>query len=144
MIDFAPLISAAIERGMNVIASSNDEYDFGTDLIKAFQKIEARMTHFNLQIFSSIDLFLHPTDDTTPTDIFPNYVRNAEVLCFTRMEHVNAETMEFIEELMKRRSLRGVTLPNLRSVIVSYDFQDEPDEIIRLQKMGRAVTVAFS
>lgn len=129
---------------MNVIASSNDEYDFSTDLIKAFQTVEARMTHFNLQIFSSIDLFLHPLDSDSPTDIFPSYVFNAEVLCFTSMEHVDAEMMEAIEELMKNRSLRGVALPNLRSVIVSYDFQDEPDEIIRLQRLAPAVTIAFS
>lgn len=144
MIDYSPLVAAAIARNMNVIASSNDQYDFGTDLIKAFQKIEARMTHFNLQIFSSIDLFLHATDDSAPTDIFPSYVLNAEVICFTHMEHVNAETMEFIEELMKSRSLRGITLPNLHSVVVSYDFQDEPEEIVRLQRLAHAVTIAYS
>lgn len=144
MIDYAPLIAAAIQRNMNVIASSNDEYDFSTDLMKAFQSIEARMTHFNLQIFSSIDLFLHPLDSQSPSDIFPSYVLNAEVLCFTRMEHVDSEMMEAIEELMKSRSLRGIKLPNLRSVVVSYDFQDEPEEIVRLQRLAPAVTVAFS
>lgn len=129
---------------MNVIASSNDEYLFGEDLVKAFQTVEARMTHFNLKIFSSIDLFLHPLDSASPTDIFPSYILNAEVICFTSMEHVDAEMMEAIEELMKSRSLRGIKLPNLCSVIVSYDFQDEPEEIVRLQRLAPAVTVAFS
>jgi hypothetical protein len=144
MIDYAPLISAAIQRNMNVIASSNDEYDFSSDLLKAFQTIEVRMTHFNLQIFSSIDLFLHPLDSASPTDIFPSYVLNSEVLCFTHMEHVDAEMMQAIQELMKSRSLRGVKLPNLRSVLISYDFEDSLEEFDRLQHLAPAVTIAFS
>lgn len=129
---------------MNVIASSNDEYDFGADLVKAFEGLDVQATYFNLQVFRALDLFLDPTADPDHAAIFPEYVLSASVLCFTSMEFVDREMQEIIDELMEKRTLRGTLLPNLRSVIVSYDFADQPDEIIRLQRLHRAVTVAFS
>lgn len=144
MIDYEPLISAAVKRNLNVIASSNDEYAFGEDLLKSLQAAATRVTHLDLQVFNIIDLFLHPLDVSSPSDIFPSYILNAEIIFFTSMEHVDSEMMEAIEELMKSRTLRGVALPNLRSVIVSYDFQDEPEEILRLQRLAPALTIAFS
>lgn len=144
MIDYAPLITAAVSRGLNIIASSNDEYNFGDDLTSAFPNVEARIIHFDLQSFKPIDLFAPPTSDSGPNERVPSYFLVANVLCFTSMELVDAEMQQAIDELMEKRTLRGIEFPNLRTIIVSYDFLDSPEEIGRLQHLAPSVMIAFS
>lgn len=144
MIDFTSLISNAVANKLNVIASSNDEHQITSELLKPFETIDARLTHFNLELFSIIDLFMHPANSDEKTAVFPSYVLRADVIAFSKMELATSEMLAAIEELMTTRSLRGIALPNLRSVIVAFDFADEPEEIIRLQKLAPAVTIAFS
>lgn len=144
MIDFTSLISAAVGKKLNIIASSNDEHQITAELLRPFGAIDARLTHFDLELFSIIDLFMHPANSNEKTATFPSYVLRADVLAFSKMELATSEMIEAIEELMTTRSLRGIELPHLRSVIVAFDFADEPEEIIRLQKLAPSVTIAFS
>lgn len=144
MIDFTSLISTAVANKLNIIASSNDEHQITDEMLHPLKSMDVQLTHLDLEQFSVIDLFSSPVGSTAETVEFPSYIRQAEVIAFSKMELADDEMLVAIEELLASRSLRGVSLPNLQSVIVAFDFADEPEEIIRLQKLAPAVTIAFS
>lgn len=144
MIDFTSLVSFAVNNNLNIVGSSNDEHQLTGDLLKSIETLNAHLTHLDLELFGIIDLFMNAGSPEDKETVLPSYIMQAGVLAFSRMELAAPEMLKAIEELMEKRTLRGIKLPNLKSVVISFDFADEPEEIIRLQKLAPAVTVAFS
>jgi hypothetical protein len=144
MIDFTSIVSFAVSNNLNIVASSNDEHQITGDLLKSLETLNSRLIHLDLELFGIIDLFTNQGNPDEQEPSLPSYIFHAGVLAFSRMELAAPEMLKAIDELLEKRTLRGIKLPNLQSVVVSFDFADEPEEIIRLQKLAPAVTVAFS
>lgn len=69
--------------------------------------------------YPDLGIFVIDSDGDNLRMILPEEILNAEVLFFDGIESASPETLEAITEVMTDRTLNGVRLPSVKSVVVT-------------------------
>jgi hypothetical protein len=110
------ILANAIERNLNVVVSAPLGFGVVTSTLEELSKGSRPVIHLN--------------QNSLRWDLTAAINMQTEVIVFDGLERVDQELQDAAAELMRSRSLGGVKLPNLKSVVGFFSrITDEPDDL---------------
>lgn len=108
-------LATAVEQHMNVIVSSDPGTGVVTQTLKDLHALSGKV--FVADAFNGHLAVSHP--------LLSGLDRNTEIIVFDEVHLLSAPRRELVEELLVNRTLNGVELPELKSVVVFFTHRSQ-------------------